>query len=307
MGLRILCAALALLCGGLYLWNWTLRRSLNSAVEQMKTLEEQGSRSKLRLEVPNTAAEALLDQINRLLELRQADQSRWQGRERELRRQIANISHDLRTPLTSILGYLQLLEGEELPPERRAEYLAIVAGRAKTLQTLITSFYDLSRLEGGEYPLERQKVDLRPVLSQLLAAFYGDFTQAGFEVEVELPDILPPVQADPGGVLRIFTNLLRNALDHGAGPLEICLRQEGERVAAVFANAAPGLEPEDVPQVFDRFFTADKMRTGRNTGLGLAIVKTLAQQMGGDVTAQGDAARFELKIFFPCWREWDRR
>ena len=215
MGLRILCAALALLCGGLYLWNWTLRRSLNSAVEQMKTLEEQGSRSKLRLEVPNTAAEALLDQINRLLELRQADQSRWQGRERELRRQIANISHDLRTPLTSILGYLQLLEGEELPPERRAEYLAIVAGRAKTLQTLITSFYDLSRLEGGEYPLERQKVDLRPVLSQLLAAFYGDFTQAGFEVEVELPDILPPVQADPGGVLRIFTNLLRNALDHG--------------------------------------------------------------------------------------------
>lgn len=106
---------------------------------------------------------------------------------------VAGISHDLRTPLTSILGYLQLLEGDTLTPEERREYLGIVQGRAKTLQSLIVSFYDLSRLEGGEYPLARERVDLYHVLSQLVAEFYNDFEGSGFQMTVELQEGLPPV------------------------------------------------------------------------------------------------------------------
>lgn len=124
------------------------------------------------------AAEELLASINALLRLRQDDAAEHRRQERAIRQQISNISHDLRTPLTSILGYLQLLEGDSLTQEERGEYLEIVRGRAKSLQSLITSFYELSRLEGGEYPLSREKVDLYHILSELAAEFYNDFEEA---------------------------------------------------------------------------------------------------------------------------------
>lgn len=189
------------MCLGLGLRVYAVERSLRRAARQLEEQARSGSTARILMAAPNAAAEDLLGQVNRLLELRQADEARYQERERELRRQIANVSHDLRTPLTSILGYLQLLEGDTLTAQERGEYLTIIEGRARAFQSLITSFYDLSRLEGGEYPLKREQVDLYSVLSSLLAAFYGDLEQAGFDVSVELQEGLPAVWGDSGGVL----------------------------------------------------------------------------------------------------------
>ena len=243
---------------------------------------------------PNAAAEELLTAIKALLDLREQEEGDYRRQERAIRQQIANISHDLRTPLTSILGYLQLLEGEGLTTEERREYLAIVQGRAKALQSMIVSFYDLSRLEGGEYPLSRERVDLYHMLSELVAEFYNDFE--GFDMTVELREGLPSVTADPAGVLRVFTNLIRNAMEHGRSRMSILLYQEGDEVVSVFANDAPGLTPEDVEHVFDRFFTADKMRTGQSTGLGLAIVKALVERMGHTVSAELEGDLFRVVV-----------
>ncbi|OUN24194.1 histidine kinase [Flavonifractor sp. An82] len=295
----LLCILLAVVCAGLGLWVWTQHRALKEAAAQLEELVRGDSTTRLRMAVPNRAAEELLEEVNRLLEQRREDQSHWLERERSLRQQIANVSHDLRTPLTSILGYLQLMEGEDLPEEERREYLAVVESRARALQSLITGFYDLSRLEGGEYPLEREPVNLYTSLSGLLAAFYNDFTDKGFDMTVELEENLPPVQADSGGVLRVFTNLIRNALDHGRGRMTIKLYREGEQVVSLFANETDELTEEDLPRVFDRFFTSDKMRTGRNTGLGLAIVKTLTQQMGCGVTAALEDGMFAIRVTWP--------
>ena len=169
---------------------------------------------------------------------------------------------------------------EDISPEEYRHCLEIVEGRAKVLQDLITSFYDLSRIEGGEYPLELQSVDLRRSLEPLLAGFYEDFEQAGFQVTVELMESPPAVSADPGAVTRILTNLIGNALKHGSKTLDIRLYQEGQTLVTAFSNDAPELTQEDLPRVFERFYTADQMRTGQNTGLGLAIVKALSEQMG---------------------------
>lgn len=299
MGIVLLCILLAVVCAGLGLWVWTQHRALKEAAAQLEELVRGDSTTRLRMAVPNRAAEELLEEVNRLLEQRREDQSHWLERERSLRQQIANVSHDLRTPLTSILGYLQLMEGEDLPEEERQEYLAVVESRARALQSLITGFYDLSRLEGGEYPLEREPVNLYISLSGLLAAFYNDFTDKGFDMTVELEENLPPVQADSGGVLRVFTNLIRNALDHGRGRMTIKLYREGEQVVSLFSNETDELTEEDLPRVFDRFFTSDKMRTGRNTGLGLAIVKTLTQQMGCGVTAALEDGMFAIRVTWP--------
>ena len=295
----ILCMVLVAVCAVLGVWVWTQHKSLRSAARQLEELERTDSTARLRLAVPNRAAEDLLEQVNRLLELRRQDQAVWLERERSLRQQIANVSHDLRTPLTSILGYLQLLEGDGLTEEERREYLAVVESRAKALQSLITGFYDLSRLEGGEYPLTREPVNLYSSLSGLLAAFYNDFTDAGFEVAVDLAEGLPPVWGDRGAVLRVFTNLLRNALDHGNGELTVRLFREGDRVVSLFANRTDQLTEEDLPHVFDRFFTSDKMRTGRNTGLGLAIVRALADRLDCRTEASLADGRFTILV---SWR-----
>lgn len=285
----ILAAVLILLCLVLGLRLYALERDIRTCARQLRS-----GRTRVSMAAPNAAVEELLTAINALLALREREEGDYRRQEQAIRQQIANISHDLRTPLTSILGYLQLLEGEGLSPEERREYLSIVQGRAKALQSMIVSFYDLSRLEGGEYPLSRERVDLYHVLSELVAEFYNDF--GGFDMTVELREGLPAVTADPAGVLRVFTNLIRNALEHGRERMSILLYQEGGEVVSVFANDAPGLTPEDVTHVFDRFFTADKMRTGQSTGLGLAIVKALVERMGHTVTAELEGDLFRVVV-----------
>ena len=288
----ILTAALLLVCVVLGVRLYTLERDIRSCAKQLR----EGRSARVTMAAPHRAAEELLTAINGLLAMREADAGAYRRQEGAIRQQISNISHDLRTPLTSILGYLQLLEGDALTPEERREYLHIVQGRAKSLQSLIASFYDLSRLEGGEYPLSRERVDLYHVLSELVAEFYNDFEGSGFQMTVELEEGLPPVIADPAGALRVFTNLIRNALEHGRERMSILLYQEGDELVTAFANDAPGLTEEDVEHVFDRFFTADKMRTGQSTGLGLAIVKALAERMGHTVTARLAGGMFLVEV-----------
>lgn len=274
----------------------TLERGLLQAAQRMKAQLSNETTVRLALPCPSRGAEQLLAGLNDLLELRQQERADYRRKEQQLRRQIANVSHDLRTPLTSILGYLQLLEQEDLSPEKREEYFQIVEGRARTLQSFIASFYDLSRIEGGELPLERELVDLSRALSDQLAAAYEQIEEAGLEMEVDVADGLPPVWADSGAVTRVFSNLLTNALRHGTGALSVKLYREGGCIVSAFSNQAEGITAEDVDHVFERFYTADKMRTGQSTGLGLAIVKALAERMGHTAAARWEDGWFTVLV-----------
>ena len=292
----VLIILLVLLCAGLAVRQAILEKGLRRAARRMREQMANETTARLALPCPSAGAEELLFCLNQLLELRQEERALYRRKEQELRRQIANVSHDLRTPLTSILGYLQLLEGEGLPLEKRAEYLAVIEGRARTLQTFIAAFYDLSRIEGGELPLEREKVDLSRALSDQLAAAYEQIEAAGLAVEVDIAPGLPPVWADSGAVTRIFSNLLTNALRHGEDTLSVRLYREGGVILSAFSNRAEGLTAEDASHVFERFYTADKMRTGQSTGLGLAIVKALAERMGHTVAARWEDGVFTIEV-----------
>ena len=292
----VLIILLVLLCAGLAVRQAILEKGLRRAARRMREQMANETTARLALPCPSAGAEELLSCLNQLLELRQEERALYRRKEQELRRQIANVSHDLRTPLTSILGYLQLLEGEGLPLEKRAEYLAVIEGRARTLQTFIAAFYDLSRIEGGELPLEREKVDLSRALSDQLAAAYEQIEAAGLAVEVDIAPGLPPVWADSGAVTRIFSNLLTNALRHGEDTLSVRLYREGGVILSAFSNRAEGLTAEDAAHVFERFYTADKMRTGQSTGLGLAIVKALAERMGHTVAARWEDGAFTIEV-----------
>ena len=287
---------LVLLCAVLIGRQVTLEKGLRRAARKMREQMADETTVRLALPCPSAGAEELLACLNELLELRQEERAAYRRKEQELRRQIANVSHDLRTPLTSILGYLQLLKGEELSPEKRQEYFQVIEGRARTLQTFIAAFYDLSRIEGGELPLEWEKVDLGRALSDQLAAAYGQIEESGLEVDVDVAADLPPVWADSGAVTRIFSNLLTNALRHGSDTLSVKLYREGGYIVSSFSNRAEGLTAEDAAHVFERFYTADKMRTGQSTGLGLAIVKALAERMGHAAAARWEDGVFTVEV-----------
>lgn len=293
----ILAVLLVALCAYLLFRVYALEKNLRQGAKQLKERKAEGGSAPLRLAAPNRAAEELMAQVNALIRASEDQYSDFRNREQALRRQIANVSHDLRTPLTSILGYLQLLEDESLSADRRQEYLEVIAGRAKVLQSLITSFYDLSRLEAGEYPIVRERVDLREVIGELLAAFYDEL-EAQFQMTVEIPEDLPIVWGDRAALTRVYSNLIRNALEHGSGSMSIVARLTGDMLETRFTNGGSQLSQEELPHVFDRFYTSDQTRSGRNTGLGLSIVKALVQQMGGEVKSELLDGRFSVCIIW---------
>ena len=287
---------LAAVCAVLLLDLISLERGLRRGKRQIQERLEGESHTMLTVPCPNGAVEELFQAINQLLELRQKETADYLRKERDLRRQIADVSHDLRTPLTSILGYLQLLEEKDLTAERRAEYLGVIQSRAETLQTLITSFYDLSRVEGGQWQLEREPVDLGRELGDQLAMAYEQLERQGIRVEVSLQDGLPSVWGDRKAVVRVLSNLLTNAYKHGSDHLSVRAWKEEGTVYTAFSNGAPCMTAEDAFYVFDRFYTADRTRSGQNTGLGMAIVKALVEQMGHRVTAGLQDGEFTVTV-----------
>lgn len=264
-----------------------IKRNMRQAARSIREIVQTNTTQQLLLSVPQKDTEALFKEINGLISAKREGDLQHARRENELRQEIANITHDLRTPLTSVLGYLQLMQDDKLPEQERQRYLDIVQSRARALQAFITGLYDLSRLEAGGYVLQREPIQVQSLLYELAAAFYYDFQEAGIEPDLEgvLQD-MPPIQADKEAVARVYTNLFQNALKHASEKLVITAYCQGTWLHTTFSNRAEMLTEEDVAHLFDRFYTADKMRTGRNTGLGLAIVRNLVQQMGGRVSAK---------------------
>ncbi len=279
--LLILCA---LVIAALALVLHLKRRETELLTAELRRIRTDHLCSLLTVSIPSPESEQLVEEINQTLLAKRDAIAEYRRADLELRHAIENISHDLRTPLTSILGYVQLIESEETSEEDKRRYLQIVEQRCRVLQRLITSFYDLSRLQAGEYRLEMEQLNLSELLCELIAAFYDDFTCKGIEPDIEIAPRLM-ARADRDASVRIFTNLMQNALRYAHSRIAVRLCQSGNQVMLEMSNDAPGLTQEDASRLFERFFTADRVRSGQNTGLGLAITKTLAEQMGGSVHA----------------------
>ena len=205
--------------------------------------------------------------------------------EEELRASIANMSHDLRTPLTSIMGYLQMARLEEVSEGEKNEYRDIVENRTKSLQQLISSFYDLSRIEGNEYNFNYKKVNLKNILCENIAAFYNDFINNNINPIIEVDETIRDIISDEGAITRIFTNLIGNIIKHGESYVKITLKQKDDVIITEFINKTTDLTEENVDKLFKRFYTVDKSRSDRNTGLGLYITKVLVEKLGYSINA----------------------
>lgn len=242
--------------------------------------------------------ENLVQNINLIFDSKQKVVAEKKKKEEELRASISNMSHDLRTPLTSIIGYLQMIKSEKPSEADKKEYMDIVEKRTKSLQKLISSFYDLSRIEGNEYNFNYKKVNLSNVLCENIAVFYNDFINNNIEPVIEIEEGIKEIISDEGAITRIFSNLIGNMIKHGENYVKISLKQENDIIITEFTNKATGLTQENVDKLFDRFYTVDNSRSDRNTGLGLYITKVLVEKLGYNITAKLENENLKIKILW---------
>ena len=225
---------------------------------------------------------ALAESINKMLEKSRQDYRETRRIETDLKRAIANISHDLRTPLTSAKGYLQMAQSDKLDDET-LRYLAIVRGRLDALTTLMDSLFAFSRAIDENVTLSR--VNIGNILRDALSENFAELSGNGFVVESAIPDAPVYCFCAEDALKRVLMNLITNATVHGMKYLRVSLSREGQ---IEIANKADGLNLIDTDEIFERFYTADAARTNKRTGLGLAIAKELVEKMDGSISATID-------------------
>ena len=201
------------------------------------------------------------------------------------------MSHDLRTPLTSIRGYLALVDDAALDAEAR-EALGTVRRKAASLERLVAQFYELSRLQGDDVPLELGPVDVGRMLRESVAEQYRLLADRGLDVRLDVPEHAVLARANGEAVERVLANLLHNAGKYAKTALEVSMTGEGAgaagaggRVTVEFANDAEGLSESALSRLFQPFFMADASRAQEGSGLGLAIASHLLERMGGSIEA----------------------
>ncbi|EJT5919673.1 HAMP domain-containing histidine kinase [Clostridium perfringens] len=273
-------------------------KEINRLTLELKKLNRDGKIEKLRLSLPNKNIENLIVEINTLIDDKRKMENIYKEKDMELREAIANMSHDLRTPLTSIMGYVYLLNDDKLDKEERKEYLKIIEKRSLVLNDLITNFYGLSRIQADQYEIKFEPVNLELVLGEIIAAFYETLDYNFGEPEINIEEGLGPVLGDKQALNRIFTNLIENIIKHGEGEVKISLKKKNKYIVMEFSNKAEDLESKDVNRIFEKFFTKDRMRTGQNTGLGLAIVKLLVEKQGQKIEAKKVGNRLFINIIW---------
>ena len=233
----------------------------------------------------------LATDINVQLRLLRKERHRYQQGDLELKEAVTNISHDLRTPLTAINGYLDLLEREE-KSESVQRYLSQIQNRTGVLKNLTEELFRYSVVTSSQ-DLKLEHMDVVRALEESLLSFYAVMQEKGIQPEIELPEEPIFRELDAGAVNRIFSNIISNALKYSDGDLSVVMDKNG---CVTFRNTAHNLNTVTVGKLFDRFYTVEASRN--STGLGLSISKLLVERMGGTIEATYNDNKLQIKIAF---------
>lgn len=277
-----------------------LHKAMKSAVGQMEEIEQHPDQNR-QLKTFSSAPlfEKLLQRINNLYGARQMERILYQRKEVKIRQEIENISHDLRTPLTSILGYLDLLQDEETKVEEREEYLTIIRKRAKLLQSFIQDFYEISQIEADDYPLTYDVINVQAMVKEAAVAYYNEFDYKNIQVEINLENRPCSIIADKLQFNRILNNLIQNALKYTNSQFSIKQFTQHGCCYLQFCNDA-AISESELTYIFDRFFTGDHSRGNQSSGLGLTITKLLTEKMKGQIEARLEQGMFVIELQWIC-------
>lgn len=274
--------AVAALCVAYVIY---LRRQIAGICRQMDFIEEHDSNKLVSVELRDKAVLRLVGRVNALLREKKRVTVQAKNNERNFKDTISGISHDIRTPLTSLYGYFQMLQDTD-DGETKEKYTQIIGSRIMELQDMTEQLFTFVKLENATYTLETETVNLTQALCDVMFSFYGDIEQNGIEPKVDIPDEICHINANEAAVRRILQNLVKNALTHGQVNLSIDMTAQKEWVEISVSNPIAEGENIDVSRVFEKFYKADSSRhKSGSTGLGLFIARTLTERMGGQISA----------------------
>ncbi|HLS20619.1 MAG TPA: HAMP domain-containing sensor histidine kinase [Bacillota bacterium] len=267
-----------------YIW---LRREVKILSQQLQRGHVEKNYQKVYYSSKNESIEQLASQINDLIQHKRDIQASEIRKENSLKEEIASMSHDLRTPLTATIGYLQLLDKENLS-HKQQEYLNAANQRAQHLEKLINNFFALSVVEAGDNSLSLKEINLVELVQEVAFAFYDNFQDLSIEPQFKMTSESVIIMADEAASYRVIENIVLNALQHSTlhdlrdkanFELELVTEENWAilSVTNTFANGSV-----DVEKVFQRFYTSDVSRKNKG-GLGLTIVKRLMEKMDGEV------------------------
>ena len=283
--------ALAALCLLAYLL--VLRHSLREAAEELDEKLRTDTNTLISISSSDRAMQSLVTHINRQLQELRRERLRLHSGNAELTAAVTNISHDLRTPLTALCGYLDLLE-QEPQTEAAARYLAVLRERTDAMRTMTEELFRYSVVTAATDELNREPVCLNHVLEQGLAGFYSALSARGITPEIQLAETAVVRELDAAALRRIFDNILSNAAKYSDGDLVVRLMPDG---AVTFTNSARSLNRVQAERLFDRFFTVET--ASGSTGLGLSIARLLTEKMGGSIDAAYSGGRLTIRVAFP--------
>ena len=275
------------------------RRQVERLGRQIAFLNENKSEMKITTDIGTVELKELGKQIQKLNDRLQNTEKTYAKQDASLRETITNLSHDIRTPLTSLDGYFQLLAATNIDQEKKEYYLKIIKNRIESLNDMLNELFTYAKLQDVNYEIELTELDITALTADILVSFYDVIAEKGEEPEVSLPEEPVLVMGNREAYSRVVQNIIKNAIVHGKS-LKVSLRREGSDV--IFECSDELLNPEtaiDTSKIFDRFYKANKARTNaKGSGLGLAITKELVERMGGTINAECANGMFTIRVIF---------
>ena len=283
--------------GMLLLFHWDIKKMTN----QLEVIIENfGTNELVRTNTHSKSLIRFATRINQLIQLFKEDQQYTQRREKELKQEITNISHDLRTPLTSIKGFSELLTDRSLSETEKEEFLAIIQKKIDNLTMMVDLFYELSQIDSADKQLIMEQQFLDQLVVEAMLLFYDDFEKSQLRIHVD-EVVLPPIIADKKATNRIVTNIIQNALRYAKSYLTITLIEDEKYVWLRAINDVTEFNRTEINRIFDRTFRLDNSRTAGHLGLGLHIVRQLINKQGGKVVADVHKNEFRIDVAFKKW------
>lgn len=284
----IIILLLAVVCWQQFVFNKGIQHKLKKISEKLSDILEKDTEEKVMVFTDNEVLMDLSGQINRLLLDRQKIKRDYRKQQAAAKKMLANISHDIKTPLTVILGYLEIMGMEE----EENETLKKVEAKAKQVMELINQFFTLAKLEAGDVNIEITKININELCRENVLGFYELLLKKEFTVDIRIPEQKLFVQGHRESIDRILNNLLSNAIRYGRDGkyIGLFLREEENFIAIDIADKGRGIEKDFAESVFERLYTMEDSRNRQiqGNGLGLTIARNLAKQMGGDILLESE-------------------
>ena len=239
----------------------------------------------------------LMEILNQLLLNRKKEHKKYLEKEQMISDTYTNLSHDIRTPLTSLDGYFQLLEKSE-DAEEQKHYMDIIQERIHSLKEMLEELFLFTKLKNESYHLELKRCCVNQVLKQTIFSYYDEWTVQGIEPDIHVTDQLLYIEGNDSALQRVFQNVIKNALDHGANGIGISLEERNGNSLIRIWNEVNNPEKINPEKVFERFYKADTARSKTSSGLGLSIAKEFTERMHGKISAELTGNIFCIKIRF---------